>query len=67
MTLMSDTFRAAEPDGTVREAGVAAEQPLDHGPGKAIAYIPRDERVLGDGGPTITVRESALPQLPEAA
>jgi hypothetical protein len=53
-------------DGPVRETEITAEQAQDLAGGLAIAYYPRDERVLvGDDG-TITRRESAVPDLPPA-
>jgi len=62
------TLRSTNPDGTKNETEITAEQALDLGAAKPIAYFPRDERILiGDVG-TITHREPAIPQqLDEAA
>ena len=61
------TFRAVAQDGTIGETELTAEQALDLGAGKAIAYTPHDERVLVDDDGQIIHRESAIPQRPEAA
>ena len=64
---MSYTLRSKNPDGTINEIELTPEQALDLGAGKAIAYAPRDERVLVDDDGEIIHRESAIPQRPEAA
>ena len=59
---MSYTFRSTNSDGTVNEIALTPEQALDLGSGKAIAYFPRDERILIDDNGTIEYHESAMPQ-----
>jgi hypothetical protein len=61
------TFRSTEQDGTIREIELTPEQALDLGAGKAIAYTPRDERIVVDDDGTITYREDARPATREAA
>jgi len=58
---MTYTLRSINPDGTKNETEITAEQALDLGAGKPIAYMPQDERLLIDRDGTITHHESALP------
>jgi hypothetical protein len=62
----TNIFRMPFPDGTVHETEITESQALDLAAHKAIAYFPRDQRVLVDGDGTITFRQSAIPR-PDAA
>lgn len=59
---MSYALGSKNNDGTISEVELTAAQALDPGAGKAIAYTPRDERVLVDDEGQIIRRESAIPQ-----
>ena len=59
---MSYTFRSTNRDGTINEIELTPEQALDLGSGKAIAYFPRDERLLLDEDGTIVHHGSAISQ-----
>lgn len=62
------TLRMVDPHtGDAREVEMNAGQVLDFGAGMPVAYAVRDERVLVDDDGRITRRESAVPELPDAA
>ena len=56
------TLRLSNPDDpVVVETEITAEQALDLGAGKPIAYIPRDKSIAIDEGGRLIERESAVP------
>lgn len=59
---MSYTLRSKNIDGTISAEELTPEQALDLGAGHAIAYAPRDERLLVDDDGQIIHRESAISQ-----
>jgi len=61
------TLRAVLEDGSIHETEITPAQALDLGAGEAIAYTPRDEQILVNDDGTITRRESAVPELADAA
>jgi len=61
------TLTTTYSDGTTHKTKITPEQAFDLSAGKAIAYFPRDERVLVDDEGQITHHDDARPQYPEAA
>ncbi len=59
---MTHVLRTVDPDGTAHEVELNTEQALKLAAGRAIAYSPRDERVLVDDAGRITFRESGVPR-----
>ena len=59
---MSYTLRSKNTDGTINETELTAEQAATLAAGKAIAYTPREERLLVDDDGQIIYRASAVPQ-----
>lgn len=64
---MTYTLRSTNPDGTVNETTLTAEQAFDLAPASPIAFMPRDERVLVDEEGQITHHEDARPQYRDEA